>query len=445
MTIDEALKLAKQVSSAGNAGRAEALCRRVLEAAPNHPEAKRILEMLADQSRRQEESVQLMQREIALNPTNAQSHANLGRVLARLGRMEEAVDPLRKAVALRPDDHRSHQNLSVALTRLGRREEGLAACRKALELAPDYPEAHFNLGMSLLQRGEFSAGWEEFEWRLKLPRLHVNRGFSQPQWNGQELSGKTLLLYTDGGFGDALQFSRYIPLLRDRNARLVVECQPALTTLFSQMAGLDRVIPRGTALPDFDLYIPFLSLSRVLGVRLDNIPSSVPYLSAPPQRAAEWAGRIQKDEKLNIGLTWAGSPLSFDARGRSLEVFAPLAQARDVRFHSLQVGEEATQARPVGLEMIDYGADLHDFGETAALVQQLDLVISVDTSVAHLAGALARPVWVLLPFNPDFRWLLGRNDSPWYPTMRLFRQSKIGDWETQVNEMTKRLESFQRR
>jgi hypothetical protein len=321
--------------------------------------------------------------------------------------------------------------------------------------------------------GQFAEGWEEFEWRLKVPHLNLSRAFAQPQWDGSDPTGKTILLHTEGGFGDALHFIRLLPQVTARGGRWLLECQPELIPLFQNIPGLKAIIPRGQNLPPFDLQIPLQSLPRLLSIRYNTIPNTVPYLQPATDRTKFWSTRIlsvclgstelaevsalsasavaiplpkfqsTQTRKRRVGLVWAGSNAKGDARTRHLEIFAPLAAVPNVQFFSLQKGPECTEPPPRGMDWTDFTAEISDFADTAAFIQNLDLVITVDTSIAHLAGALAKPVWVVIPFQADFRWHEHRTDSPWYPTMRLFREPAPRDIATPIAEIVNALEEFQ--
>jgi hypothetical protein len=308
---------------------------------------------------------------------------------------------------------------------------------------------HWGYSLILLTVGDFKNGWEEFEWRLRAPELGFHRGFSQPQWDGSNFPGKTLLLHAEGGFGDAIHFVRYVPLVSQRGGTIVLECRPELASLMTQVPGIQRVIPKGETLPAFDFHIPLQSLPRIFQTTLETIPASVPYLGALEVKARYWQDRVRAapGPKLKVGLVWAGSNTNSpeDQRSRSLETFAPLASIPGIQFYSLQKGPEAVQPVPEGLSLVSYADELRDFTDTAGLVANLDLVISVDTSVVHLAGAMAKPVWTLVPAKCDFRWLLGREDSPWYPTVRLFRQKKGDKWNVVVGKIAEELRLAARR
>jgi hypothetical protein len=283
-----------------------------------------------------------------------------------------------------------------------------------------------------LLSGRFEEGWKEHEWRWKTKHMSASaRDFSEPLWSGEAIGDRVLLLHAEQGLGDTLQFCRYVPLIL-ASAKIVLEVQAPLVRLLSRLSGVIEIVKRGNKLPSFDVHCPLLTLPHVFGTTIDTIPATIPYLAADPTHAAEWRKRLAHLDGLRVGLVWAGGQqLPADSR-RSivLDMLAPLAEVSGISFVSLQKGEAAAQTanRPAGLTVHDFTADLHDFADTAALVDGLDLVISVDTAVAHLAGALGKPVWLLNRFDIDWRWLLDRDDSSWYPTLRQFRQPSPGDW-----------------
>jgi tetratricopeptide (TPR) repeat protein len=390
-----------------------------------------------------DDAVAAYRRAIAINPNFAEAYNNLGYALKHNGQLDEAISAAGQALALRPDLPGAQINLGNCLKDKGQFDAAVNAYRRASQIKSDAYRGHWNLACMLLSLGRFAEGWEEYEYRLMDNTKGLRRDFVHPKWNGEDLSGKTLLLHTEGGFGDAIQFIRYVPLLRGRAGKMILECQPSVVRLFSDTSGIEEIIPRGNAIPVFDYHVPLQSLPRIFKTDLTNIPDAVPYLKAPAEDRLRWKDRVPRDGRLNVGLMWAGSPrkkAADDLRSRGLDVFAPLGQISGVRFFSLQKGPESSLPRPARLEIIDFTSDLHDFADTAALIENLDLVISVDTSVAHLTGALAKPVWVLIPFEPDFRWLLDRSDSPWYPTMRLFRQTNEKDWGAAIQRIAIALE-----
>ncbi|MGA3066479.1 MAG: tetratricopeptide repeat protein [Tepidisphaeraceae bacterium] len=380
-----------------------------------------------------DQSIVALRRAAALAPDSPPILANLAAALNSAGQSEAAIPIVQRALQIQPDHVESLLCLGGALHDLERLEEAIGFFEKAVSLQPENPEGHWGLAMSLLRLGEFSRGWKEFEWRLRMPRLELRRDFREPQWQGQDPAGKTILLFAEGGFGDAIQFIRLAPEVARRGAKIILECQPELIRLLAPVPGIYSIIRRGDPLPPFDWQIPLQGLPMALGIRLETIPSQTPYLSPPRELSAHWRVRLASDASFKIGLVWAGS----ERRDRShqLELFKPLANIAGTRFFSLQKGPESSQRPPPGMNWADFTSELRDFADTAALLQQMDLLITVDTAAAHLAGALGKPVWVLIPRRADFRWLRGRGDSPWYPTMRLFLQDKLGDWESPIAQI----------
>jgi hypothetical protein len=345
-------------------------------------------------------------------------------------------------VRLRPNYPEAHNNLGAALYALGRPAEAEASYHEALRLRANYPEVHNNLAYALLLAGRFEEGWKEYEWRWKAKPLWIGaRDFSAPLWRGEAIGDRTILLHSEQGLGDTLQFCRYAPLVVC-GAGIILEVQAPLVRLLSRLAGVTEIVARGDGLPPFDLHCPLMSLPLAFGTTLETVPAATPYLSADPALAANWQERLVGLDGLRVGLVWAGRRwLNFPAaaavdrrRSIALKVLAPLGEVSGVSFVSLQKDGPAAEAAdpPHGLMLHDFTAYLHDFEDTAALIANLDLVISVDTSIAHLAGALGKPVWLLNRFDTCWRWLLNRDDSPWYPTLRQFRQPRAGDWNSAV-------------
>ncbi len=426
---------------------------------------------------RLEEAIAALQRAVSLNPRHAAAHANLGEVLVDVQRYEEAVSHCLLAVEIDPHFTNGLNNLGRALERLNRDEEAETAYRRVLELEPghaqanynlgallhrkgeldaprelfargaqsgeDLPEAHYNHALLLLRQGDFAHGFEEYEWRWRCNDFpSPARGFDAPQWQGEELAGRKILLHAEQGVGDAIQFARYAPLVTARGGRVLFEVQPELKELMQSLAGVETVLAKGDFLPAFDLHCPLLSLPRAISTRVDTIPAAVPYLHAEP---GLWRS-LRRGPSLHAGLVWAGNPGHVNDRNRSmpLEAFSPLAQISGIRWFSLQKGPASAEAAapPAGLDLQNLAPDLQSFADTAAILQNLDLVVTVDTAVAHLAGALGLRVWVLLPHSPDWRWMLDREDSPWYPTMRLFRQPAPGDWGSVIERLAHELEAL---
>jgi len=396
-----------------------------------------------------DEAIAALQQAIAFQPGYVDAHYNLGNALMDNGRLDEAVAAFQQTITLRPGYAEACNNLGNALKDRRQLDEAVGVYRKAIALRPDFAEAHHNLAFVLLQKQDYSQGWREYEWRWKMKDFpSPRRSFSQPQWDGSDLNNRTILLHSEQGFGDAIQFIRYVPLVAKRGGRIIVECPVELQRLFQGEPRGWEIIARGKPLPAFDVHCPLLSLPLVFGTTAQSIPAQVPYLHCDPQLAAKWRERLSGlPESRKVGLVWAGSPaFTYDkARSpRQLSLFSPLAEAENVRFFSLQKGEAAKQAGnpPQGMQLFDWSGDLHDFADTAALIANLDLVISSDTAVAHLAGAMGKPVWVILPFAPDWRWLLERDDCIWYPTMRLLRQAQRGDWDEVLRRLSGALKGF---
>jgi hypothetical protein len=363
------------------------------------------------------------ERALALMPDHPDARNNLGVVLVDLGRAEEAITHYEQVLAVHPDFAEAHYNLGIAVGRQGRHTQALACYGRALTLKPDYAQAHFNRAHVLLLTGQLDEGWEEYEWRFAVARY--DRNFDRPLWSGEPLAGRSILVHAEQGFGDTLQFVRYVPAVAERGGSVVLEVPRPLVRLACTVASVSQVIAAGDPLPDFDCHCPLLSLPRVFKTDLATIPAAVPYLSVPGEAAAAWADRIAAAPGFIAGVVWAGTTVG----AIDLRLLQPLWEVAGISWFSLQVGERSRDVSLLdGVKMADLSPWLADFAETAAAVRQLDLVITVDTSVAHLAGALGRPVWILLPHSPEWRWMLAREDSPWYPTARLFRQREADDW-----------------
>jgi tetratricopeptide (TPR) repeat protein len=369
---------------------------------------------------------------VAARPGDAAALDNRAVTLHKLRRLEDALASHDLAIAARPDYAEAWANRGITLYDLKRFDEALASYDRAIALRDDYADAHFLKGLASLVTGDFARGWAGYEWRHKAPVARLTpRQQSRPVWLGDaDLAGKTILLHGEQGFGDSIQFCRYAPLVAARGARIVLEVEQPLCGLMRGLPGVTEIVAKGDVLPDYDFHCPLPSLPLAFATRLETIPASGPYLQAPEAAVTEWSRRLGDARGLRIGLTWAGNPNHVRDRERSMQLdrLMPLLEV-DASFVSLQKqlrGGEAELLSRAGIR--DVSDDLHDFTDTAALISQLDLVIAVDTGVAHLAAALGKPVWLLVTHAPDWRWLLDRDDSPWYPTMRLFRQGDSRDW-----------------
>lgn len=396
-----------------------------------------------------EEALAARRRAHFLDPANTDGCIGLGNSLMALGRYEEALSWFDYAIARRNDLGYGFRSKAIALERLGRFDEAMTAYRQATLADPNEAESAWSLALLQLLAGDFAAGWagrEAARWRI--PALVAGYPkLSKPLWHRAEaIEGKTVLLCPDEGLGDTIQFARYVPLLAARGARVILGVQDELFPLLSNVAGVSRCIARSMgAVPDYDLHCPITSLPLMFETRLDSIPAETPYLPLPAaDRVAAWQQRLGARDRLRVGLVWSGNPRHSNDRNRSIP-FRMLARILDAdgTFVSLQkdVRAEDMSALRERSDIVDPTAQLSDFADTAALVSCLDLVITVDTSVAHLSGALGRPTWILLPYAPDYRWLLHREDSPWYPTVRLFRQDASRDYAGVIDRLRHELKS----
>jgi tetratricopeptide (TPR) repeat protein len=419
-----------------------ASCDRTIALRPDYAEAHSNRGNTLRQLKRYNEALASCERALALAPNFAEAHCNRGNALYALQRFEEALASYDRALALRSSYAEALTNRGVVLQDMMRLGEALASHDGALAVRPDFAGAHVNQALCLLLMGDFGRGWQKHEWRWDTdPLQNERRRFAQPLWIGSpEIAGKTILLHAEQGFGDTLQFCRYVPLVAQHAARVILEVQGPLCELLRALPGAAQIVARGDALPDFDMHCPLLSLPLAFATRLDSIPSKTPYLTAPESKAREWRKALGKHERPRVGLVWAGNPRKelpnanrIDAqRSIAFAHLTPLFQVSGCGFFSLQKGEDAVQQlrdSPLRQHVVDRTDDLHDFSDTAALIENLDLVIAVDTAVAHLAGALGKPFWLLNRYNTCWRWLLDREDSPWYPTARLFRQDDSREWD----------------
>ncbi len=433
--------------AAGDLAGAEARWREALRLRPDFAEAHGNLGIVLDRRGAAAEAETCHRRSIALDPTRPQTHLNLGVNLAQRKRFDAAEAAYREALRLDPQCAAAWSNLGVLYACTKREIEAEQCYRRVLERMPGHANARFNLSYLLLRQGRYEEGWASFEGREWYAPFE--KAFACPRWHGEPLAGKSIVVAFEAGLGDMIQFARYAATLKQMGAaHVAMVCHPPLKTLFATLQGADEITgydeAAATAVPR-DFWTPPLSLPRYCGTRLDSIPAALPYVHAEPGRMARWAPRLPQGD-LRVGLVWKGS-LSFENDTyRSLPhlaTLAPLWQVPGVRFVSLQkgAGEDEAAQPPHGQPLVHLGSEFRDFADTAAVVAQLDLVISVDTAVAHLAGALGKPCWLLLPdYKTDWRWLTGRSDSPWYPeVMRLFRQPATGRWAPVMADVRKAL------
>jgi hypothetical protein len=397
----------------------------------------------AGQANRFDEAERFFRAAIEVDPNHPRAHLNLAVACQALLKLDDALHAARRAIELSPNESNPHQALGRIFMSLNHVPEAIEAYRRALAIAPDDPESHGLLARALLISGDFKRGWAEYEWRWKCASFReVPRQFPQARWNGARADGKTVLLYHEQGYGDTIQFVRYAPLAAERCEAVIVQVPPDMIGLVRRMPGIDQVVALGGELPPFDLHAALLSLPLLFNTTIKTIPAKVPYLFGSGAAAELWKSRLREDgAKLRVGLTWAGRPSHPNDPRRSIALseLAPLGSVEGVVFYSLQKGDFPRDPASPPMRMIDCAGKLNDFSDTAALIHNLDLVISVDTAVAHLAGAMGKPVWTFLPFAADFRWLLDRTDTPWYPTMTLLRQKEPGVWGEVVDETVARL------
>jgi Flp pilus assembly protein TadD len=468
------LKPVLDLISAGRDGEAESVCRQVLQARPTDAWAMQVLGVIARQRGRLAEAIALMRYSIHLENSIPEFHNNLGTVEAALGQKAEAESAFRAALALQPDhpqaatnlanvlreqrrldeaeqvargavssrphNPEAHNVLGTIVQRLGKHQEALACFEEAVRLAPDYVQGRVNRATMLLMHGDYHRGWREYEWRLRQPKPEYQRPWARPQWDGSDPRGKTLLLHCEGGFGNIMQFLRFASVLKSRGAHVILECPKPLIRLAERADGVDRVVEQGNPLPVFDFHIPLMSLPAAFATTLDTIPAKIPYLHAETALVAHFQKELQRSipgDSMKVGLAWQGNPSFPDDATRSLPLaqFMPLTKVKEVSLINLQHGPARDQAKSIGFSVLDISGPPEPSNgamiNSAALISQLDLVITSDTSIAHLAGALGKPVWVALSLDACWRWLRGRDDTPWYPTTQLFRQRHLGHW-TQV-------------
>jgi tetratricopeptide (TPR) repeat protein len=423
------------------------------------------------------EAIFYFRRSLELKPDSAAAHFNLGSALQAQGNLTDAVVPYRRAIELKCDFGEAHSNLGTVLQSLGRIEDAIACYRqsatltdlpdahynlgsilqsqgyvdeaidsyhRALALRPDYAEAHNNLALLMLLKGDYQRGWTEYEWRWKASKLN-EPSFAKPRWNGEPLENRAILLHAEQGLGDTIQFVRYAAIVKMQNpaATIIVKCQRRLAKLLATVPYIDRLIAEGDNVPTFDVHSPFFSLPLNVGTTVKSIPADIPYLVPHSGLVEQWRHRLAEFKGLRVGINWRGRSMQGPLRRRDipLEFFVTLAQLSGVTLISLQKNETRKALTDIGpsLPIVDFGPEFDTahgaFMDTAAVMMNIHLVITSDTAVAHLAGALGVPVWLALPFVSDWRWLMNRTDSPWYPTMRLFRQKQPGNWASVFEEI----------
>jgi Flp pilus assembly protein TadD len=432
--FDQRVGAARTAFEAGRVAEAAQLFADLARDFPSHPLPHANLGMTLRRLGKLEAAVASYQRALALAPENPGVMSSLGNALRALGRLSEAEKLQARAVELAPRERPLRYNHALTLRDLRRLDEALRLFTALNQEDPSDAEVAWDLAITQLQLGDYTQGFRGYENRWRLARNETKLR-DPPHWQGEDIAGKRILLQSEQGFGDALQFARYVPLVAARGARIVLECLPELRPLFAGIEGVEQVVVKGEPAPPVDLSIPLLSLARIFGTTLATVPKQVPYLRALPARLPRRPGT-----RLQVGLVWAGKPTPRD-RSWPLPVLASLLEDPGIAFYSLQVGPRAAELAAYGFDrlVVDLSPHLKDFAATAAAMNALDLIVTVDTAAAHLAGALGRPVFVLLRYVSDWRWMDDRDDSPWYPTMRLFRQPQPHDFAEPVERVREAL------
>jgi len=430
-----------------NQERAIRAFKNAVELNPFYPEAYYNLGLALKEQNRFEEAVSNFKQAVNLNPDDADGYYNLGNSYEALKQYEAAVSSYQTAIKMRPDFAAAYNNLALILKTMGRIDEAIRHFREAIRLQPDNAEGHWNLSLTLLLSGRFLEGWKGYEWRFRKKKRDTvyPYQFKIPPWDGSPFIGKRLFVHSEQGLGDTLQFIRYLPLVKNLGGTVIFETYPPLIAILKNFPGIDELLVMSSDrshVENCDCYIPIMSLPMLFKTEVETIPLDVPYIFSDPLQTTKWREKICENG-YKIGITWAGKPgQGNDNKSCGLSHFLNLAGIPEIKLYGLQKGDGTHRTQPSNdpKDIIYFDRELKDFSETAAAIENLDLIISVDTAVAHLAGAMGKPVWTLLPFAPDWRWLLGRRDSPWYPTMRLYRQPGPGDWDSVFNEMRGELE-----
>lgn len=443
---DTLFQHALALHQSGRLDEAAAAYARMLNFFPKQPELLNALGTLRLQQGQSQEGIQFLKRSLALHPHQPEVHYNLGVEFQKLGRLKEALACYDRVIAQQPKEVEPHLNRGNVLKDMRRCREALASYDRALALQPDLASVQWNKALTLLTLGEYEAGWRLYEWGWRSGERGDSRRFSQPLWLGERpIAGKTLLVHAEQGLGDCIQFCRYVPQLEALGARVVLEAPAALAPLARSLSPGVTVVDMGATLPAVDVYCPVMSLPLALNTTLATIPAVVPYLHADAAKRQWWRAQLGEKTRPRVALVWSGAVTHIDLnpcskRSLPLALLQPLLKL-PLEFHAVQTEirpeDEAVLARLPHIRA--HREQLHDFSDTAALLMEMDLVISACTSVAHLAGALARPLWVLLPYAADYRWLIDQTDSPWYPTARLFRQTVVGDWPGVVAKLSREL------
>lgn len=445
--IEQALTRAQSAAQAKRFGEASGICNDILATQPDFAPALALLGMVAAHTGEIDRAVDLLERAVRRQPGVAAWYGNLCTLYRLIYRLQDALEAGTQAIRLAPNNADYLVNLSLVFTDMDERDRAIACLLRALGVNAEHADAHLALAQNLLAQGEMEPGWIEYEWRnlTEAGRGQLPKITSAP-WNGMRIPTGRILLVGDQGYGDTIQFARYIPMVADRCQEVILGCSSEMLSLLSRIPGITHAHHRWNEIPGHAAYCRLSSLPYLFQTALDSIPAKVPYLFPEPARAANWAGRLAAQlpkQTIRIGLAWSGRPTHPNDRRRSVSLtrLLPLTSVGNCVFVSLQKPFPAADAEVIGRfpGLTDHAESLTDFEETAALIANLDLIITVDTSVGHLSGAIGKPVWIMLSKANDWRWLLGRADSPWYPTVRLFRQPRPGDWDTVIAEVASAL------
>ncbi len=419
-------------------------CDHALALKPDYVEAIVTRGNIFHEIRAYDEAMKQYDRALEMRPNFAQAYGNRANTLVELNRPAEALADYDRALAIKSYAS-AFVNRGLALSYLDRPQEAFDSFDRAIALEPDLAEAHWNKALLHLSVGDFAQGWRGYEWRWRRATELRPRDFTQPQWSGEDLNGKTILLHAEQGFGDSIQFIRYLPLVRAKAERVILELPDGLLSLVGELSEGVTTLSRGAALPSFDVHCPMMSLPLAFNTTISTIPTSVPYLRAPAGRIDAWRARLPPRTMPRVGLVWSGRADHRNDHNRSIALsrIQSLLAIPDVEFISLQKEyRDSDLAALASAPVMRLDSALNDFADTAAVISELDLVIAVDTATAHLAGALGKPLWLLLSYIQDWRWMRGRVDSPWYPTARLFHQPEIGDWDTVIARVAQELTTF---
>lgn len=437
----------------GDINRAIEYYKKAIELNPDYVEAYSNLGNAFRECGKLDDAIKHCQKAIELNPDCAEALNNLGNIFKDYGNLDKAISCFQKALGPKPDLVEAYNNLGNTFKEQGKIRTAMKHYEKAIGLKPDYADAHYNKSLALLLMGMFEEGWVEYEWRFQSKEVSRQIGvchFSKPKWDGSGLSGKAILVCAEQGFGDTIQFIRYLPLVKSKGGYVIFECQKHLVKLFEGVAGIDLLTEENCDRKideNFDVYISLLSLPRLFGITINSVSTKSPYLFPDKELEKKWYKKINSD-LFKVGLVWSGNPLNKNDKNRSCKLtdFETLLKIDGVAFYSLQKDLPSGEIRNLSTEinMVNLDDQLRDFADTAAVLSNLDLLISVDTAVAHLAGALGIAVWTMIPFAPDWRWLLNSDKTPWYPSMRLYRQRKPGDWKGVIDCIVCDLEDLKR-